>query len=87
MCQTAVIGVYDFLGAFFRAFSAGDTLFHIHIPGVPGDVDMEISRLTGNRGDFRKGQNRYVAVPADLDQFRGDHSHGTIIGGKGFVQL
>jgi len=26
-------------------------------------------------------------MPADLDQFRGDDSHGTIVGGKGLVQL
>jgi len=26
-------------------------------------------------------------MPADLDQFRGDDSHGTVIGGKGLVQL
>jgi len=34
------------------------------------DPDIEVSRLTGNRGDFRKGQKGYVVVPADLDQFR-----------------
>jgi len=26
-------------------------------------------------------------VPADLDQFRGEDSHGTIIGGEGLVEL
>ena len=26
-----------------------------------------------------------IDVPADLDQFGGDNSHGTIIGGKGLV--
>jgi hypothetical protein len=26
-------------------------------------------------------------MPADLDQFRRDDSHGTVIGGKGLVQL
>jgi hypothetical protein len=26
-------------------------------------------------------------MPADLDQFRGDNSHGTIVGGEGFIQL
>jgi len=29
----------------------------------------------------------YVHVPADLDQFGRDNSHGTIVGGKGLVQL
>jgi hypothetical protein len=26
-------------------------------------------------------------MPADLDQFRGEDSHGAVIGGKGLVQL
>jgi len=28
-----------------------------------------------------------VQMPADLDQFGGDNSHCTVIGGKGLVQL
>jgi hypothetical protein len=28
-----------------------------------------------------------VDVPADLDQFGRDNSHGTVIGGEGFVQF
>jgi hypothetical protein len=28
-----------------------------------------------------------VDMPADLDQFGRNNSHGTVIGGKGFVQL
>jgi hypothetical protein len=28
-----------------------------------------------------------IDVPADLDQFRRDNSHGTVIGGKGLVEL
>jgi hypothetical protein len=26
-------------------------------------------------------------MPADLDQFRGDNSHGTVVGGKRLIQL
>jgi hypothetical protein len=26
-------------------------------------------------------------MPADLDQFRRDNSHGTVVGGKGLIQL
>ena len=28
-----------------------------------------------------------IEMPADLDQFRGDDSHGTVIGGEGLVQF
>ena len=28
-----------------------------------------------------------IDIPADLDQFRRDNSHGAVVGGKGLVQL
>jgi hypothetical protein len=37
--------------------------------------------------DFRIGDDVDVEMPADLDQFRRDNSHGTIIGRKGLIQL
>jgi hypothetical protein len=48
---------------------------------------FKIAFLTGYGVYLREGQKLYVNVPADLDQFRGDNSHGTIICRKGFVQL
>jgi hypothetical protein len=41
-------------------------------------------------GEFVKitiGDKLYVQMPADLDQFGRDDSHGTVIGGKRFIQL
>jgi hypothetical protein len=46
--------------------------------------------VTGVAGDlfnFGQGMKLYIDVPADLDQFRRDNSHGTIIRGKRLVQL
>jgi hypothetical protein len=37
--------------------------------------------------DFRQGDQFNVVVPADLDQFGGQNSHGAVIGRKGLVQL
>jgi hypothetical protein len=37
--------------------------------------------------DLCKGQQLDVEMPADLDQFRGDNSHGAVIGGKRLVEL
>jgi hypothetical protein len=46
----------------------------------------EVSRFTAHVCDFRKGQKFDVEMPADLDQFRRDNSHGAVIGGEGLVQ-
>lgn len=49
--------------------------------------DLEISLLPGDILYFGKGQKFYIYVPADLDQFGRDNSHGAVIGGKGLVKL
>src|SRR5208283_2572575 len=33
------------------------------------------------------GEDLYIWMPADLDQFGRENSHGTVIGGKGLVKL
>jgi hypothetical protein len=37
--------------------------------------------------DLAQGEQFDIGMPADLDQFRGEDSHGAIIGRKGLVQL
>lgn len=37
--------------------------------------------------NFCLGEYLYIWMPADLDQFGGEYSHGAVIGGKGLVQL
>jgi hypothetical protein len=49
--------------------------------------DLKISLVPGNAIYFGQGKQLYVNVPADLDQFGRKNSHGTVIGGKGFIQL
>jgi hypothetical protein len=51
------------------------------------DLHLEISRAALHGFQIRIGDKFYVQMPADLDQFRGDNSHGTIICGKGLIQL
>ncbi len=51
------------------------------------DAYGKMARFTGDARDFGQGQELYVEMPADLDQFGGDYSHGTIVGGEGLVQL
>jgi hypothetical protein len=49
--------------------------------------DLKIAFLSGNGGDFRQGVELDIDVPADLDQFGRDNSHGTIVGGEGLIEL
>ena len=54
---------------------------------MPGQGGGKITGSAGQPGYFGQWKNLYIDVPADLDQFRGDNSHGTVIGGEGLVQL
>jgi hypothetical protein len=54
---------------------------------VPEDLNLEMTRFPFDVNDFREGEKFDVQMPADLDQFRRDNSHGAIVGREGFVQL
>jgi hypothetical protein len=47
----------------------------------------EITNVTLEVREFGIGEKLDVEMPADLDQFRRDYSHGTVIGGKRLVKL
>jgi len=49
------------------------------------NLDLEIAFLPGDVPDLAQGQQLDIDVPADLDQFRGQDSHGAVIGGEGLV--
>jgi len=66
--------------------SAPGTFHRINISGVVDQRDLEISRLTLHAFDFTAHHQIDIYMPADLDQFGRDHSHGTIVGGEGLVQ-
>jgi hypothetical protein len=87
LVQVFVIFVIHFLGAFRRTVPAGDTLVHIDITGLLDDLDGKIALVALNGFDFRTCHQLDIDMPADLDQFRGDDSHGAVIGREGLVQL
>jgi hypothetical protein len=51
------------------------------------DFNFKISLFPGNAFHLGEGQEFNVEMPADLDQFGRENSHGTVIGGEGLVQL
>jgi len=73
--------------AVFNADPTSSTQIHIDTACSFFDLHLEVSRAALHGFQIRVGDKLYVQMPADLDQFRGDNSHGTIICGKGFIQL
>jgi len=51
------------------------------------NVHGKISFFSRNVFHLTQCEQVNIDMPADLDQFRGQDSHGTIIGGKRLVQL
>jgi hypothetical protein len=73
----AVFNAGTTAGAAFFDDAAG-SLFNLYRE-IPGRSFHTFKVCIGDQFD--------VQMPADLDQFRRDNSHGTIVGGKRLVQL
>jgi hypothetical protein len=71
----------------FDATTAPGAAGHIDASGALFDFHLEIARRPFHRFQVRIGDQFDVQMPADLDQFWRNDSHGTVVGGKGFVQL
>ncbi len=74
-------------GADLGTFPAAGTFRRIHVPRFSPDGRSKMTRLPLNVQHLRVGEGFYVEVSAALHQFRGEDTHGTVIGGKGLVQL
>ena len=69
------------------AFPAAGALGKVHKSGLLSDPGREGAGLAVQSHDFGMGQQLDIQMPADLDQFGRDDSHGTIICWKGLIQL
>ena len=58
-----------------------------NVSGLFVEGDLEVSCFPCYIVNFRIGQDLYVGMPADLDQFGREYSHGAVIRGIGLVQL
>jgi hypothetical protein len=50
-------------------------------------LDFKMAHVSFDGDDFREGKEFDIEMPADLDQFRRDNSHGAVVGRKSLVQL
>ncbi|OPY85443.1 MAG: hypothetical protein A4E65_00117 [Syntrophorhabdus sp. PtaU1.Bin153] len=85
----------DFLVVLIRVLDR--TVFHTDgtpcalvlpdIPGLSHQCYVKVSCFPLYTINFRIGEDFYVGMPADLDQFGCEYSHGAVIGRKGLVEL
>jgi hypothetical protein len=60
---------------------------HVNASSALLDFYFKIPRGPFHRFQIRIGDEFNVQMPADLDQFGRDDSHGAVVGGEGLVQL
>jgi hypothetical protein len=73
--------------AVFYAGSTTRAVVLYNISGLFNQGYLEVSCFSFYAVNFRIGQDLYVGMPADLDQFGREYSNGAVIGGKGLVKL
>jgi len=71
----------------FNTYRATCAFVFFYISWFPYQCYMKITYLTFYLVDLCIGENLYIWMPADLDQFRCENSHGAVIGGKGLIKL
>ena len=73
--------------AVFYAGSTTRAVVLYNISGLFNQGYLEVSCFSFYAFNFRIGQDLYIGMPADLDQFGREYSNGAVIGGKGLVKL
>jgi len=85
--QVLIVRIRDLDRAVLDTGGAARAVFLDNVPGFFVQGDPEVSRFPFYTVYFSISQGLYVGVPADLDQFGRENSHGAVIGGIGLVQL
>ena len=83
--QLLIVFIGQVYGACFCAIAAGSAFGVVDKTGGLMDLDFEISFVSADVFNVGTGMEFDIDMPADLDQFGRDNSHGTVIGGKGLV--
>ena len=82
-----IVWIRDLDRAVLYTGPATRTVVLDNVSGLFIQGDLEVSRFPLYSVNFSIGQDLYVGMPADLDQFGREYSHRAVIGGKGLVKL
>jgi hypothetical protein len=87
VAQTLIILTGQYYRAYVDAITTGRTFGSINKTWGFTDSNLEIPFIAFNLLYIGTGDQVDIKMPADLDQFGRENSHGTVIGGEGLVQL
>ncbi len=73
--------------AVFYTGCTARTLVLQNIPGLFSQRYGKVSNFTFNTVNFSIGEDLYIGMPVDLDQFGRKYSDGAVIGWEGLVKL
>ncbi len=82
-----IVWIRDLDRAIFDTGSTTRAFVLYNVSGFFIQGDLEVSCFPFYTVNFSIGQNLYIRMPADLDQFGRKYSHGTVIRGVGLVKL
>ena len=82
-----IVWIGDFDRAVLYTGSTTRAVVLYNVSGFFIQGDLEVSCFPFYTDDFGIRQDLYVGMPADLDQFGREYSHGAVIGGIGLVKL
>ena len=82
-----IIGIRDFYRTVLYTGTTTRAVVLDNVSGLFNQGDLEVSCFPFYTINFSIGQDLDIGMPADLDQFGREYSHGAVIGGKGLVQL
>ena len=80
-----LIRVFDRAVFYAGRTTCASVLFNVS--GLLDQGDLKVSCFSFYTVNFSIGQDLYIGMPADLDQFGREYSHRAVIGGKGLVKL
>jgi hypothetical protein len=87
VAQTLIILTGQYYRTYVDAITTGRTFGSINITWGFADSNLEIPFIAFNLLYIGTGDQVDIKMPADLDQFGRENSHGTVIGGEGLVQF
>ena len=82
-----IIWIRDHDRAVFYTGRAPCAFVFYNVSGFLGQTYLKVSCFPFYAVNFSIGQDLYIGMPADLDQFGRKYSHGAVICGKSLVKL
>ena len=82
-----IIWIGDHDRAVLNTSSTARAFFLYNVSGLLDQGYLEVSCFTFYTVNLGIGQDLDIGMPADLDQFGSEYSHGAVIGGIGLIKL